>query len=100
MSILEHAARTARYSTAEVAALDFEGGPPDAGGMSRRWKTVLEEARTVVGLLPAEQVGTCIITEAGTLYDGTAEQLGSALAQRAVRFHAGLVGGALPALRA
>jgi hypothetical protein len=34
-SLLAHAARTTRYSADEVAALEFDGPPPDAGELSR-----------------------------------------------------------------
>lgn len=99
MSILEHAARTARYSAAELAGLAFDGPPPDAGGLSRRWQVLLAAARAVVSRLPADRAGTCVLAEGGGLFDGDATQLDTARTRGAIRFHAGRLGGALPALR-
>jgi hypothetical protein len=99
MSILEHAARTARYSAAEVAELAFDGLPPDAGGLSQRWRALLTAARGVVTRLPADRAGTCVLAEDGALFAGDAAQVEAALARGAIRFHEGRLGGALPTLR-
>ena len=33
-----------RYSAAEIGALSFNGPPPDAGELSRKWKSILNQA--------------------------------------------------------
>jgi hypothetical protein len=54
LAILEHAARTARYTPAEVDELDFDCVGPDLTALSGRWREILRLAREVVGKLPAE----------------------------------------------
>jgi len=94
--ILEHAARASRYSAEEVADLLFEGTPPDAGDLSRRWKRLLESARQVVPILPGDAMGKCVLSQRGELFVGDADHLRRALAEGAIVFHAGRLRGALP----
>jgi hypothetical protein len=97
-SILEEAARTARYSQEELQALDFAGRAPDAADLSREWHEQLSEARTVVAVLPAEEAGRAVLDESGRLFRGDAAALRQALVHGALRFHAGSIRGALPRL--
>jgi hypothetical protein len=99
-SILEHAARTTRYSAEEVAALEFDGPPPDAGALARRWRALLEEAHRIVAALPAEEAGRCVLGSDGALYTSDAGGLARDLEHGRVRFHAGCIRGALPDLMA
>lgn len=72
--------------------------PPDAGALSRCWHLLLDIARGIVRKLPADAVGTCVLTRQGELFtgveadvvlhEGTPEALGLA----------GRSGGALPRL--
>jgi hypothetical protein len=96
LGLLEHAARTARYSAEEVAALVYEGDPPDAGTLSRQWRRALESAAPIVRALPADHVGTAVLDRSGTLFTGTGASLEGALASSRVVFHAGRIGGAIP----
>jgi hypothetical protein len=95
-SILEHAARTARYSHAEVGELAFEGRPPDAAALSRTWHAMLDAARAVVALLPTEEVGRAVVGRQGDLYRGVPRELEQALARQEITFHEGRVRGAWP----
>lgn len=95
-SILEHAARTGRYSQDEVTELSFEGTAPDAGELSRTWHAMLEEARAVVEALPAEEAGVCVLTREGKLHTGSAADLETAVRDGALSFHPGRIHGALP----
>jgi len=95
-AILEHAARASHYSADEVAALAFAGPPPDAGVLSRRWRVLLEAARHVVGVLPADEIGKCVMTRRGELFTHDAEQARRALAGGDLLFHAGRLRGAFP----
>ena len=65
-AILEHAARSSHYSAAEVGALAFAGPPPHAGVLSRTWHVLLEAARQVVSVLPAEEIGKCVLTRSAS----------------------------------
>jgi hypothetical protein len=98
LSIIEHAARSSRYSAVEVSSLSFEGPPPSAAHLSQRWHEILERAREIVGLLPADQVGKCVLDSHGSLLCGTPQEIRDALAQDRVRFHSGSIRGALPTL--
>lgn len=95
-AILEHAARSSRYSADEVAALAFAGTPPEAGELSRRWRALLDAARGIVNVLPADEIGTCVLTRRGELSKGDAENLKGALERGDILFHAGRVRGAFP----
>jgi hypothetical protein len=94
--ILEQAGRSAHYSQAEIDKLEFAGPPPDAAALSRRWLAMMDEARRIVDALPAERAGTCVLDASGALFQGGLPELRLALAQGALRFHAGALRGALP----
>lgn len=95
-AILEQAARASRYSTDELRGLAFEGVPPDAADLSRRWHQALEGARLTIRALPAASVGTCVLTTTAELFQGSAEALRDALAPGAIQFHPGRIRGAFP----
>jgi hypothetical protein len=95
--VLDHAAR-ARYSSAEVRELSFATAPPSPVGLARQWHALLEAARQTVPLLPADQVGRCVLAASGELFRGSPEELEVALAGGALRFHEGSIRGALPQL--
>jgi hypothetical protein len=97
--ILEEAARTARYSVAEVSALAFDGTPPDAAALSKKWHEMLREGRELVSILPPGESGRCILDESGNLFNGDLATLRAALAASRVQFHSGQIRGALPQLR-
>lgn len=99
VGILEQAARSSRYTDEEIASLAFEGPPPRAADLSRRWHDALNEARRVVAMLPAEHVGEGVLTADGDLYAGNASELAPALAEHRLRFHAGRLGGAWPRVK-
>jgi hypothetical protein len=95
-AILEHAARTSRYSQEEVAQLAFDGRPPDAASLSQAWHRALEEAREVVLALPAAHVGTCVLTRDFELCRAGASDLPELVASDALVFHRGSMRGAFP----
>ena len=98
-AILEHAARSARYSEPEVLELSFAGTPPDAGDLSRRWHAMLAAAREIVGLLPPADAGRCVLDRDGRLFTGEIVALQAALAGDAILFHSGSIRGAVPRLK-
>lgn len=96
-SILEEAARSDRYSVDEVRDLLFAGEPPDAADLSRQWRTILDVANEVVRLLPAEEIGRCVLASSGSLCTATPRELRNALAEGGrLIFHPGRIRGALP----
>ena len=94
--ILEQARRSSRYSQEEISALAFEGAPPDATRLSRRWHEALEAADTIVARLPAPHVGQAVLTRDGRLFTGDLAALDRALASNDLMFHQGRIGGAWP----
>lgn len=98
-SILEHAARSGRYSRAEVESLDFAGGVPDAGVLASQWHAALQEGRTLVRALPPDEVGKCVLSRDGELFREGPESLGDALTRGGLLFHAGRIRGAWPEVR-
>lgn len=95
-AILDHAARTVRYTDLELAGLDFEGAPPRAAELSAVWRASLARANDIIGLLPGERVGTAVLTASGDLFRGDNDALRSALAAGELVFHPGRIRGAFP----
>lgn len=96
--ILAEAARTGRFSAAELDALAFEGERPDPAALARRWHGALRLGREIVRSLPIERVGTCVLDERGRLFRGSPEELRRAILDDALLFHAGNLGGAFARL--
>jgi hypothetical protein len=99
-AILAHAARSARYSAAEVLALSFAGEPPDPAELSCRWHAMLAAAEPIVATLPAEQSGRVVLDGKGRPFRGDVDALRAALARGELTFHAGRVRGAWPQVKA
>jgi hypothetical protein len=95
-AIIEHAARTTRYSAEEVASLSFAGTAPNAGELSRRWRSILAAGHETVDALPPAEIGKCVLDGAGGLFIGQGQALDEALAARTIVFHSGSIRGALP----
>jgi len=98
-SILEQAARTARYSEDEIAALAFEGAAPNASELSRTWHAMLDEARAIVAALPPSRAGSCVLDADGELFRGSQEDLKKAVATDSLQFRSGSIRGVLPTIR-
>ena len=94
--ILDQAARSARYSEDEIAALAFDGPAPSAARLSVRWHAALDQAREMIAMLPPEHAGRCVLDAAGTLFRGGAEELRAAVGARRVQYRAGSIRGVLP----
>jgi hypothetical protein len=97
-SILDHAARTARYSADEVRQLAFAGEPPDPAVLSRRWHAMLEEAHQLIAMLPSEAAGSAVLTRSGELCRADKSELGVLVHDHTLQFHAGRIRGALPTI--
>lgn len=95
--IIERVARV-RYVPEELEEVKFEGPPPDAGDLSRRWHAAIDEARELVMALPSEEAGKAVLDASGKLYRGDRAALERDLAAGAVRFHEGRIRGAFPQL--
>lgn len=94
--ILSAARRSAHYSAAEVSTLAFEDDTPDAAALSARWREILDAADEIVDILPADEVGKCVLTKRGELFTEAPVQARTAVATSALRFHAGTIRGAMP----
>lgn len=101
-AILEEAARTSRYTDAELQGLDFDGAVPDARELSGRWRRHLDAGRQVVALLPSEEAGKAVLDRDGRFYRGDPASLTAvvgavgAVGAGSLIFHAGSIRGALP----
>jgi hypothetical protein len=96
-AILEHAGRSSHYSAEELGSLAFVAGQePGLGDLSRRWRAILAAAHAVVGALPAEYVGRCVLGADGSLFTGGMDAIHNGVAKGSLLFHAGHIGGALP----
>ena len=96
LAIMEEAARSGRYTTAELEGLSFDGPVPILGDLLRKWHSMLREAREVVAVLPTGQVGTCVLHRKGDLYRGDPAQLRRDFAANNLIFHPGSIRGAYP----
>ncbi len=97
-AIIEGAARSGRYSAEEVAQLTFEGDPPDAADLGRRWHRMLDAAREVIAVLPPDEAGSCVLEAGGELLRSEPAGLTASLASGRVLFHRGTIRGAMPRL--
>lgn len=95
-AILAQAARSTRYTAAELSGLAFEGQPPDPADLSKRWHAALGAATEIVSVLPADQVGKAVLNARSDLFRGDVHELRAALSQGAVAFHEGALRGAWP----
>jgi hypothetical protein len=98
LRIIEECART-RYVQGEIDGLDFEGPVPRAADISSRWHAAVQEARKVVGVLPAEEVGKCVLDDEGQLKRAAVSTLPAELVAGRVFFHDGSIRGAFPEVR-
>jgi hypothetical protein len=98
MHLIEECART-RYVQSEVDSLDFDGPTPQAAELSARWHAAVQQAREIVRTLPAEEVGKCVLDDAGRLEKAAPAVLGAELSAGRVVFHEGRIRGAFPELR-
>jgi hypothetical protein len=96
LSILEHAAGSAKYSSVEVASLDFAGEVPDAADLSRRWHGILSTAREMVDELPPLESGKCVLDDNRQLFRGTTAELRGAISAGRLAFREGSIRGVLP----
>jgi len=96
LTILEEAGRSGRYTTAELEGLSFDGPLPVLGNLLGKWHSMLREARELVAVLPAGQVGTCVLHRQGDLYRGDPAQLRRDFAADNLIFHSGSIRGAYP----
>lgn len=97
-AILEQAGRSGHYTQNELDGLAFAGPPPDLAAAARAWHAMLGQAREIVGLLPAEEAGKCVIDRRGQLYAFPPDRLRLDLAAGALMFHEGSIRGAFPRL--
>jgi len=98
-SILDQAARTARYTQDELRLVLFDDGNiPDAAELSRKWHEILKTAGTIVDCLPSKQAGQCVLGKDYDLFKGDIAALKEDLKSKSIRFHSGCIRGALPAL--
>jgi hypothetical protein len=95
-SILEQAARSVRYSEAELRGLDYDGDAPKAAELSQTWHRALTTARELVSLLPGQQAGRAVMLKDGGLFRQDLDALRDALRRDRVAYHEGSIGGAFP----
>jgi hypothetical protein len=98
LAILEQAARSVRYSGAELAGLAFDGPPPDAAALAARWHLALGVAEEIVALLPPSEAGKAVLSSDGSPCRGDVPSLRGNLAEGSLRFHAGSIRGAFPSI--
>ncbi len=98
-SLIAAARRSSRYSQVELDELAFVESPPDAKTLGVKWHAILQEAVAICDLLPPAEVGTCVITTAGELYRGSADNLSTALENGHITFRKGTLRGVLPQIK-
>lgn len=95
-SLQSESRRSSHYSAEEISQLDFSSPVPDAAALGRQWHEMQNEARKIISLLPATEVGACVLNGDGELFRGGPEVLTDALMNNAVRYHYGTIRGAFP----
>lgn len=99
LAILNEARRSVRYTQADLDGLDFDGEAPIASTTSRLWHVALDEATRIIGHLPAENAGTCVLDGQGSLLTLPPEAIDAAVGAGAIAFHGGRIHGAWPTVR-
>jgi hypothetical protein len=94
--LLEEASRSARFSASEYDKVLFEGHKPDPEELKVRWRAMLAQAREMVEILPPEAIGKCVLRARGELWNGSPQELQTALNQDELRYHEGHLCGAWP----
>lgn len=97
-SLIAEARRTGRYSQQELNELSFLGAPPDAASLAARWRLILTEASTIVGLLPAVEVGACVMEKTRALCRRSPTQLRNSSMEELL-FHHAIIKGAYPKVK-
>jgi hypothetical protein len=95
-AILEEASRSSRYSAEELNGLDFEGPSPDPQELSRRWRSLLANARQAVAVLPPDHAGRAVLDQSGAPFRGDLAALRDAVGAGGLVFHPGSIRGAWP----
>ena len=98
-AIVAEAARSARYSQADLDALDFDGPAPDAAKLSQQWHAAVAAARRVIALLPPKSAGSCVLDGELGLARYDEASLVEGLRDGRVSFHPGRIRGAFPTAR-
>ena len=93
--ILETCART-RYVQTEIDINVKSDEPIDVAALSRKWHEMIDEARAMIAVLPAEEAGKAVLNKDGSLFNGSIDAVRSALAAGEVVFHEGRICGAWP----
>ena len=99
MLILEEAAKSGRYSNAEVCSLIFENYVPNSSELSQKWKIALSEARLIIDALPANEVGKCVLNGNFELLSGNYNEIMCAIGNGEYSFHEGSIHGAFPTIK-
>jgi len=97
VSLLNYCARR-HFSREEIAALEFDGEPPDAAELGGTWHEALRDAEAICARLPAEHAGTCVLEEDKELLRVPPSELPAALRAGHVQFHTGRIGGSWPSV--
>ncbi len=94
-SMLEYVARR-HYNQVEIDEKIIPRGVYDAAELCRFWHEEVERTRSVLELLPRDEVGKAVMAKDGSLFKGDDEALKAALAAGEIEFHEGTIGGAWP----
>ncbi|MEQ1932709.1 MAG: nucleotidyl transferase AbiEii/AbiGii toxin family protein [Fimbriimonadaceae bacterium] len=96
LMIIEQAARSSRYTEAELATVQFEGPRPSAVELATDWKDIIDEARRIIAILPPAEVGKCVHMLDGELVNLFPEGLSIVIDTGLIKFHSGTLRGAFP----
>ncbi|MFA7172088.1 MAG: hypothetical protein WC340_01530 [Kiritimatiellia bacterium] len=96
VGILNEAARSSRYTHADLERLDFIEPPADICELSRCWKHMLKEGLEIIDFLPVEQAGKCMLSSDGTLASGGIDEIRQVLNSKQCLWHSGSIGGIIP----
>lgn len=80
----------------EIAALQYDGQPPNASDLALRWHDMLDEAHQLISILPPEHSGKCVLLRDRSLFSGGEPDLRAAISANALVFQSGSIRGALP----
>ena len=94
-TMLEYVARR-HYNQTELDDRILPRGVYNAEELCRYWHDMVDRTREVLRYFPPEEVGKAVMTADGELFNGTDEELVTALKAGTLSFHEGHIGGVWP----
>jgi hypothetical protein len=96
--IIAEAARI-HYTQVELDTLDFEIKIASAKQLSKQWKEIISDGKSIIDKLPEDLLGMGVLDRSGKLYKGNPDQIADDIKGGNIQFHQGTIGGVWPVIK-